>query len=44
MAADEAEQAVRSHRSTYQFFTMLMKYGAIISALTALLVILIIRN
>ena len=44
MASDEAERAIRSHRHTYHFFTGLMKYGAIISVLTALIVMLIIRN
>jgi uncharacterized integral membrane protein len=44
MAADEAERAVRSHRNSYGLFTGLMKWGAIISLLTALLVIFIIRN
>ena len=43
MAADEADRALRSHRHTYGFFVGLMKYGAIISALTALVVIFIIR-
>ena len=44
MAADEAERAVRSHRNSYGLFTGLMKWGAIIALLTALLVIFIIRN
>ncbi|MGZ8283688.1 MAG: aa3-type cytochrome c oxidase subunit IV [Allosphingosinicella sp.] len=44
MTADETDQAVRSHQGTYHFFIGLMKYGAIISAATAILVILIIRN
>ena len=44
MAADEAERAIRSHRHTYHFFIGLMKYGAIISVITALVVILVIRN
>lgn len=44
MAADEGERAVRAHRSSYDLFIALMKYGAIISILTALIVILIIRN
>ena len=44
MASDEAERAIRSHRHTYHFFIGLMKYGAIISVLTALIVVLIIRN
>ena len=44
MASDEAERANRSHRHTYAFFIGLMKYGAIISVVTALIVILVIRN
>ena len=44
MAADETKLADRAHRNTYSLFTGLMKYGAIISALTAIIVILIIRN
>ena len=44
MAADEAERAIRSHRHTYHFFINLMKYGAMISVVTAILVMLIIRN
>ena len=44
MAADEAERAVRAHRSSYNLFTAMMKWGAILALLTTLLVILIIRN
>jgi uncharacterized integral membrane protein len=44
MAGDESERAVRAHRSSYGLFTALMKWGAIISLLTALLVVFIIRN
>lgn len=44
MVADEGEKAVRAHRSSYNLFIALMKYGAIISIVTALIVILIIRN
>ena len=44
MATDEAERALRSHRHTYHFFIGMMKWGAIISALTAIIVMLIIRN
>jgi hypothetical protein len=40
----EAEQAARAHRKSYNLFAALMKWGAIISLVTALLVILIIRN
>ena len=43
MASDEAERAIRSHH-TYHFFIGLMKYGAIISVVTALIVMLVIRN
>ena len=44
MTADETQLADRAHRKTYGFFIGLMKYGAILSAITAILVILIIRN
>jgi hypothetical protein len=45
MAAEgEAEQAARAHQKSYNMFAALMKWGAIISLVTALLVILIIRN
>jgi hypothetical protein len=44
MAADEAERAVRSHRHSYERFTGMMKWGTIISAVTALIVIFIISN
>jgi hypothetical protein len=44
MAVDEAERAVRSHQNSYDRFTGLMKWGAIISFLTGLLVIFIISN
>ena len=44
MAADEAERAVRAHRSSYNLFTALIKWGAIVSLVTAFVVILIIRN
>ena len=44
MAADEAERAVRSHRNSYERFTGLMKWGAIVSFVTALIVIFIISN
>ena len=45
MAAEaELEREVRTHRNTYSFFIGLMKYGAIISVLVGLLVILIISN
>jgi hypothetical protein len=44
MAAEEADRATRSHQGTYNFFIVLMKYGAIVSFVTAIVVILIIRN
>ncbi len=45
MAAEaEVEREVRTHRNTYSFFTSLMKYGAIVSVLVALMVIFIIGN
>ena len=44
MAADEAERAVRSHRHSYERFIGLMKWGAIVSVVTALIVIFIISN
>lgn len=44
MAADEAERAVRAHRGSYALFTALMKWGAIVSLVTALIVVLIISN
>lgn len=44
MATDEIERLERSHRHTYHFFIALMKWGAIISAVTAIIIMLIIRN
>ena len=44
MAADETERADRAHRSSYNLFVWLMKWGAILSLITAFIVILIIRN
>ena len=44
MAADEADRAMRSHQNTYHAFTGLMKWGAILSVITALIVIFIIGN
>ena len=44
MAAEgDADRMTRSHRNTYHFFTGLMKWGTIISAITAIIVIIIIR-
>lgn len=42
MAADESERAVRAHRSSYGLFTALMKWGAIVSFVIAMIVVLII--
>ena len=44
MAVEEAERAVRTHRSTYEFFVGLMKYGAIIALVVGFIVILIISS
>ena len=44
MAAEEADRADRFHTNTYHVFIGLMKYGTIVCAITALLVILIITN
>ncbi|HEX8640566.1 MAG TPA: hypothetical protein VF704_05355 [Allosphingosinicella sp.] len=44
MAADEVERAIRSHRHSYERFTGLIKWGALLSFLTAMLVIFIISN
>ena len=44
MAAEgDVDRMTRSHRNTYHFFTGLMKWGTIISAITAIIVIIIIR-
>ena len=44
MAVDDGERALRSHENTYHAFVGLMKYGAIISIASALLVIFIVSN
>ena len=44
MVADEAERAVRSHRNSYGMFTGLMKWGAIVSFVVAMLVVFIISS
>ena len=45
MAAEgEADKAARSHWKSYGLFTGLMKYGAILSFITAFIVILIISD
>jgi hypothetical protein len=44
MAAEgDADRMARSHQNTYHFFTGLMKWGAIVSAIAAIIVIIIIR-
>jgi len=42
MAANDLERMDRSHQGTYGFFVSLMKYGAIVSFVVAMFVILII--
>ena len=42
MAAQEADQAIKSHQSSYGLFIALMKYGAIVSFVVAMLVVFII--
>lgn len=44
MAAEEADRAARSHQSTYDLFIGLMKYGAIISFIAAMIVVIIISS
>jgi hypothetical protein len=44
MAAEEADRALRAHQNTYHAFIGLMKWGALISFVTAILVIFIIGN
>ena len=44
MAANEGDRALRAHQNTYHAFIGLMKYGAAISIVVALLVIFIIAN
>ena len=44
MAVDEAERAVRSHRNSYGLFTGLMKWGAILSFIVAMIVVFIISS
>jgi len=44
MAADEADRALRAHQNTYHAFIGLMKWGALISFVTAILVIFIVGN
>ncbi len=44
MAANEVERQERAHRNTYGLFTGLIKWGAIISFVATMLVILVISN
>jgi hypothetical protein len=44
MEAHEVDPADRSHRKTYNVFTALMKYGTIVSFITAAIVVLIISS
>jgi hypothetical protein len=44
MAAEEADRALRAHQNTYHAFIGLMKWGALISFVTAILVIFIIGD
>ncbi|MGQ0559063.1 MAG: aa3-type cytochrome c oxidase subunit IV [Sphingosinicella sp.] len=44
MAADETKREMRAHERTYSLFITLIKYGAIVSLVTALLVILFISD
>lgn len=43
-ATGDADREVARHRDTYSFFTGLMKWGTILSAIAAMLVIFIIAN
>jgi hypothetical protein len=42
--ADDSERALKVHESTYNSFTALMKWGAIICLIIGFLIILVIRN
>ncbi len=45
MAADgETNKGMKAHQGTYAAFTGLMKWGAIVSMIVALIVILVIRT
>jgi hypothetical protein len=44
MAADGANRELRAHQNTYHAFIGLMKYGAAISIVTALVVMYVIAN
>lgn len=45
MAADvDTAKQTKAHEDTYGFFTGLMKWGTIISAIVAMIVVLIIAN
>ena len=43
-APGEAQKEMRAHEGTYSLFTGMMKWGAILSVITALVVIFIIAN
>lgn len=43
-ATGDVEREVARHQDTYSFFTGLMKWGTILSALAAMLVIFVIAN
>ena len=44
MAAHEVDQADRAHTRTYDVFIGLMKYGTIVSFITAVIVVLVISS
>lgn len=44
MAADDATKEFRAHESSYGRFVSMMKWGTILSAITAFIVVLIIAN
>ncbi len=44
MAAKDVDRAEKAHRHTYSLFTGIMKYGAIISFVTAMVVVLLISD
>ena len=43
-APGDTQKEMRAHEGTYSLFTALMKWGAILSVVTALIVIFIIGN
>ena len=44
MASDETAKEFRAHEGSYQRFTFMMKWGAILAVITGLIVILIIHK